>query len=35
MSEIARLADEYEKATRYFESLAEKIAEKEIGRAHV
>ena len=34
MIEIARLADEYEKATRYFEALAEKIAEKDLDNRH-
>jgi hypothetical protein len=34
MSEIARLADEYEKATRYFESLAEQVAEKDLDNRH-
>ena len=34
MIEIARLADEYEKATRFFEALAEKIAEKDLDNRH-
>ena len=34
MNEIARLADEYEKATRYFESLAEHVAEKDLDNRH-
>ena len=34
MSEISRLADEYEKATRYFEKLAGDVADKDLDLRH-